>query len=132
MHAQVLVGMVLALACSAGASLGGLWKMKGAVAARDVDIRHPLKSAVALFRSKWFVFFDLEVTRRQWVGLGLLGLGMVVLGVTAHGDRNHASYGALPVLAFELGALALGAGFILGCRSGRGSSSESRTSRSRP
>jgi hypothetical protein len=52
MHAQVLVGLVLALAWSAGASLGGLWKMKGAVATRDVDIRHPLESAVALFRSK--------------------------------------------------------------------------------
>jgi hypothetical protein len=161
MRAQVLVGLVLAMACSAGASLGGLWKMKGAVATRDVDVRHPWESAVALFRSKWFVigwitaaiawllhvgalalaplslgqavisggivllglfaerFFDLDVTRRQWVGLGLLGLGMVVLGVTAHGDKNHASYGVLPVLAFELGALALGAGFILGCRSGR-------------
>jgi hypothetical protein len=161
MRAQVLVGLVLALACAAGASLGGLWKMKGAVATRDVDVRHPWESAVALFRSKWFVigwivaaiawllhvgalalaplslgqavisggivllglfaerFFDLDVTRRQWVGLGLLGLGMVVLGVTAHGDKNHASYGVLPVLAFEIGALALGAGFILGCRSGR-------------
>jgi hypothetical protein len=64
-------------------------------------------------------FLDLDVTRRQWVGLGLLGLGMVVLGVTAHGDKNHAGYGVLPVLAFEIGALALGAGFILGCRAGR-------------
>ena len=161
MHLRVLVGVLLALGCAAGASLGGLWKQKGAVATRDVDIRHPWESAVALFRSKWFVigwitaavawllhvgalalaplslgqavisggivllgliaerFFDLDVTRRQWVGLGLLGLGMVVLGVTAHGDKNHASYAVLPVLAFEIGALALGAGFILGCRSGR-------------
>jgi hypothetical protein len=55
MHSRVLVGLLLALACAAGASLGGLWKQKGAVRARDVDIRHPLESAVALFRSKWFV-----------------------------------------------------------------------------
>jgi drug/metabolite transporter (DMT)-like permease len=157
MHLRVLVGLVLALACAGGASLGGLWKQKGAVQTRDVDIRHPLQSAVALFRSKWFVigwiaaaiawllhigalalaplslgqavisggivllgllaerFFDLDVTRRQWVGLGLLGLGMAVLGVTAHGDRNHSSYGALALTGFELGAVGLGLGFAAGC-----------------
>lgn len=161
MHAQVLIGLVLALACAAGASVSGLWKQKGAVQARDVDIRQPLQSAVALFRSKWFAigwiaavfawllhvgalalaplslgqavisggivllglfaerFFDLEVTRRQWVGLGLLGLGMAVLGVTAHGDRNHSSYGMLALLAFEAGALVLGSLFIIGCRAHR-------------
>jgi drug/metabolite transporter (DMT)-like permease len=158
MHLRVLVGLVLALACAAGASLGGLWKQKGAVQTRDVDIRHPVQSAVALFRSKWFVigwtaaviawllhigalalaplslgqavisggivllgllaerFFDLEVTRRQWVGLGLLGLGMAVLGVTAHGDSNHSSYGILAITAFELGAVGLGLAFAMGCR----------------
>lgn len=161
MHAQVMVGLALALACAAGASISGLWKQKGAVQASDVDIRHPLQSAGALFRSKWFVigwiaaviawllhvgalalaplslgqavisggivllglfaerFFDLEVTRRQWVGLGLLGLGMAVLGVTAHGDKNHASYGVLALLAFEAGAIALGSVCIVGFRSGR-------------
>src|SRR5437763_9366170 len=143
MHAQVLVGLGLALACAAAASLGGLWKMKGAGASRDVDIRHPWESAVALFRSKWFVigwitaviawllhvgalalaplslgqavisggivllgllaerFFDLQVTRRQWVGLVLLGLGMAALGATAHSDRNHSEYGMLAIAAFE-------------------------------
>jgi drug/metabolite transporter (DMT)-like permease len=35
-------------------NLGFLWKHRGAVAAPDVDIRRPLASAGALFRSKWF------------------------------------------------------------------------------
>ena len=45
MHSTVLVGLLLALACAAGASLGGLWKQKGAVQTQDVDIRNPWKSA---------------------------------------------------------------------------------------
>src|SRR5437588_12856529 len=147
MHLQVLVGLLLAVACAAGASLGGLWKQKGAVQTQAVDIRHPLQSAAALFRSKWFVigwitaviawllhvgalalaplslgqavisggivllgllaerFFDLQVTRRQWAGLVLLGLGMAALGATAHGDRSHSEYGMLAIAAVQVGAV---------------------------
>jgi drug/metabolite transporter (DMT)-like permease len=153
-----MIGLLLALACASGASLGGLWKQKGAVQTDAVDIRHPLQSAGALFRSKWFVigwitaavawllhvgalalaplslgqavisggivlvgllaerFFDLKVTRRQWVGLVLLGLGMAALGATAHGDSNHSRYGTLAIAAFEVGALGLGLACAAGCR----------------
>ncbi len=158
MHLSVLIGLLLALACACGASLGGLWKQKGAVQTQDVDIRHPLQSTAALFRSKWFVigwiaaaiawllhvgalalaplslgqavisggivllgllaerFFDLQVTRRQWVGLVLLGLGMAALGATAHGESNHSGYGLLAIVAFEVGAVGLGVGCAAGCR----------------
>src|SRR5436190_781942 len=140
----VLIGLLLALACAASASLGGLWKQKGAVESEAVDIRHPIRSASALFRSRWFTlgwivavlawllhvgalalaplslaqavisggivllgilaerFFDLDVTRRQWIGLTLLGLGLAVLGITAHGDSNHSTYGIVALIAFEL------------------------------
>jgi hypothetical protein len=50
----VLIGLLLAAMSAAGASLSGLWKQKGAVQAREVDIRHPLQSTIALFRSRWF------------------------------------------------------------------------------
>lgn len=158
MHSTVLIGLLLALACAGGASLGGLLKQKGAVQTQDVDIRHPLQSAAALFRSKWFVvgwitaafawllhvgalalaplslgqavisggivvlgllaerFFDLKVTRRQWVGLVLVGLGMAALGATAHGDSNRSSYGTLALAAFEVGAIAIGLGCAASCR----------------
>jgi drug/metabolite transporter (DMT)-like permease len=161
MHSRVLVGLLLALACAGGASLGGLWKQKGAVHVRDVDIRHPVQSAVALFRSKWFAigwltavlawllhvgalalaplslgqavisggivllgllaerFFDLDVTRRQWLGLALMGLGLAVLGITAHGDSNHTSYAALALVAFEVVAVVLGVACALSCRRNR-------------
>jgi drug/metabolite transporter (DMT)-like permease len=158
MHSTVLIGLLLALACAGGASLGGLLKQKGAIQTQDVDLRHPWRSAAALFRSKWFVagwitaafawllhvgalalaplslgqavisggivvlgllaerFFDLKVTRRQWVGLVLVGVGMAALGATAHGERNHSSYGTLAIAGFEVGAIALGVGCAAGCR----------------
>jgi len=158
MHSSVLIGLLLALGGTCGASLGGLWKQKGAVQTRDVDIRHPLRSVAALFRSRWFVigwiaaafawllhvgalalaplslgqavvsggivlvgllaerFFDLQVTRRQWVGLALLGVGMAALAATAHGDSNHSGYGTLAIAAFELGAVGLGVGCAASCR----------------
>lgn len=158
MHSTVLIGLLLALACAGGASLGGLLKQKGAVQTEDVDLRHPWRSAAALFRSRWFVagwitaafawllhvgalalaplslgqavisggivvlgllaerFFDLQVTRRQWVGLVLVAVGMAALGATAHDDSNHSSYGTLAIAAFEVAAIALGVVCAAGCR----------------
>ena len=158
MHSTVLIGLLLALACAGGASLGGLLKQKGAVQTEDVDLRHPWRSAAALFRSRWFVagwitaafawllhvgalalaplslgqavisggivvlgllaerFFDLQVTRRQWVGLVLVAVGMAALGATAHDDSNRSSYGTLAIAAFEVGAIALGVGCAARCR----------------
>ncbi len=48
------VGLLLALACAFATNLAFLWKQRGAVAAPDVNIRHPLKSAASLFASKWW------------------------------------------------------------------------------
>jgi drug/metabolite transporter (DMT)-like permease len=158
MHASVLFGLALALACAIGASLSGLWKQKGAAQTADVDIRRPIESAAALFRSKWFLigwigaviawllhvgalalaplslgqavisggivvlgvlaerFFDFTLTRRQWIGLGLMGLAMAVLGATAHGESNHPRYEMLEIAAFELGAIVLGVTCVVICR----------------
>src|SRR5919198_511834 len=48
------IGIFLALLCALAANLGFLFKHRGACAAPDVSMRHPLRSAVGLFRSKWF------------------------------------------------------------------------------
>ena len=48
------LGILLALACAFVTNLGFLLKHRGACAAPDVSMRHPLVSAVGLFRSKWF------------------------------------------------------------------------------
>jgi drug/metabolite transporter (DMT)-like permease len=50
----VQIGLLFALACAFATNLAFLWKHRGAVAAPDIDMRHPLESAAALFRSKWW------------------------------------------------------------------------------
>ena len=50
----VQLGIALAIACALATNLGFLLKHRGACAAPDVVWRHPLRSGVALFRSKWF------------------------------------------------------------------------------
>ena len=50
----VQLGILLALACALATNLGFLLKHRGACAAPDVDWRHPLRSGIALFRSRWF------------------------------------------------------------------------------
>ncbi|MEA2170264.1 MAG: hypothetical protein QOF76_3564 [Solirubrobacteraceae bacterium] len=48
------IGLVCALLSALGTNLAFLLKHKGACDAPDVDMRHPLQSARALFRSKWW------------------------------------------------------------------------------
>jgi drug/metabolite transporter (DMT)-like permease len=80
MHVTVLVGLLLALTCAAGASLAGLWKQKGAVHCRSVDIRRPKESAVALFRSKWFLIGWLAAVVAWLLHIGALALAPLSLG----------------------------------------------------
>src|SRR4051812_7097118 len=48
------VGLVLALLSALTTQLGFLLRHRGAVQAPDVEMRHPLRSVVGLFRSKWW------------------------------------------------------------------------------
>ena len=50
----MIVGLALALACAVGTSVSFLLKHRGAVLAPPVRVRHPLRSAIELFRSRWF------------------------------------------------------------------------------
>jgi drug/metabolite transporter (DMT)-like permease len=50
----VIAGLALALACAVATSVSFLLKHRGAVLAPAVDVRHPLRSAADLFRSRWF------------------------------------------------------------------------------
>jgi drug/metabolite transporter (DMT)-like permease len=48
------IGILLALACALATNVGFLYKHRGACAAPAVDMRRPLRSARALFRSRLF------------------------------------------------------------------------------
>ena len=48
------IGILLALLCALITNLGFLLKHKGACAAPDVDFRRPFRSAIGLWKSRWF------------------------------------------------------------------------------
>jgi multidrug transporter EmrE-like cation transporter len=48
------LGIALALACAATANVGMLCKHRGARETPEIRFRHPLRSGVALFRSRWW------------------------------------------------------------------------------
>jgi multidrug transporter EmrE-like cation transporter len=92
---SVGVGLICALLSALGTNLAFLFKYKGAVAAPDVDMRHPLRSAADLFRSKWWsigwgvaaVAFALHVAALTLapisIGQAVLAGGLVFLAVLA-------------------------------------------------
>jgi drug/metabolite transporter (DMT)-like permease len=92
---SVGVGLICALLSALGTNLAFLFKHRGAVAAPDVDMRHPLRSAVDLFRSKWWsigwavaaVAFALHVAALTLapisIGQAVLAGGLVFLAVLA-------------------------------------------------
>jgi len=60
------LGILLALFCALATNLGFLYKHRGACAAPDVDWRHPVKSAIGLWSSKWFAI-GMFVAIGAWV-----------------------------------------------------------------
>src|ERR671914_781714 len=83
----VQVGILLALLCAFATNVGFLLKHRGACAAPDVSLKHPVASAVGLFRSKWFAV-GMLVALVAWVfHVGALALAplSVVQAVIAGG-----------------------------------------------
>jgi drug/metabolite transporter (DMT)-like permease len=89
------VGLICALLSALGTNLAFLFKHRGAVEAPDVDMHHPLRSAVDLFRSRWWsigwgvaaVAFALHVAALTLapisIGQAVLAGGLVFLAVLA-------------------------------------------------
>ena len=50
----MIAGLALALGSALGTNVAFLFKQRGALLAPPVQARHPLRSAVGLFRSRWF------------------------------------------------------------------------------
>jgi drug/metabolite transporter (DMT)-like permease len=51
----MILGLILAVASALATNLGFLFKQRGAVLAPPIRVRHPLRSAADLFRSRWFL-----------------------------------------------------------------------------
>ena len=89
------LGILLALACAVATQLGFLYKHKGANAAPQVCMRHPLRTVRELFSSKWFAI-GMAVATGAWffhvaalafaplsVVQAVLSTGVVILAVLA-------------------------------------------------
>ncbi len=129
------VGLICALLSALGTNLAFLMKYKGAVAAPDVDMRHPLRSAIDLFRSKWWsigwavagVAFALHVAALTLapisIGQAVLAGGLVFLAVLAERffgfELGRRQWIGIGLVATSLALLTLtGAGGGEGARSG--------------
>jgi drug/metabolite transporter (DMT)-like permease len=89
------VGLGLALLSALTTQLGFLMRHRGAVEAPDVDMRHPVRSVVGLFRSKWWALGYVVAAIAYGFHVGALALaplsivqavlagGLVVLAVLA-------------------------------------------------
>jgi hypothetical protein len=132
MSLSVELGLGMALLTAFGSVAGFLYKFRGARAAPSVELSHPWRSTVALFRSPVYSLgiaialgswgfhvgalalapislvqsviagglvlltvvadrlFGIEVTRREWIGVGLTAAGLAFLAATLDGDAGSA------------------------------------------
>jgi multidrug transporter EmrE-like cation transporter len=120
------LGLICALLSALGTNLAFLFKHRGAVAAPDVDMRHPLRSAVDLFRSRWWsigwgvagVAFALHVAALTLapisIGQAVLAGGLVFLAVLAERffgfDLGRRQWIGIGVVAISLTLLTLTGG----------------------
>jgi drug/metabolite transporter (DMT)-like permease len=73
------LGILLAIFCAFATNVGFLLKHRGACAAPDVSLKHPIASAIGLFRSKWFAL-GMLVALGAWV-FHVAALAMAPLSV---------------------------------------------------
>ena len=70
----MIIGLALALACALATNVAFLFKHRGAVLAPPVRVRHLLRSAADLFRSKWFAVGWLVAVGAWGLHVGALAL----------------------------------------------------------
>src|SRR5829696_5131819 len=87
---KLWIGLAFACATALATNLAFLWKHRGAVAAPGIDMHRPVKSATALFRSKWWT----------------IGWAVAVLGWAFH-------VGALAFAPLSLAQAVISGGFVV-------------------
>ena len=123
---MLLIGLVLAAASAAASNVGFLLRHRGAVAAPDVDPRHLLRSAIELFKSKWWTIGYVVAAIAYGLHVGALALaplslvqavlagGIVLLGVIAErffgAELGKREWTGLVLTGVGLAFLALTAG----------------------
>ncbi len=76
----MILGLSLALVCALGTNLSSLFKARGAAGLpRPVQVRHPLRSAGDLFRSRWFAIGWIIALLAWGLHIGALALAPLSL-----------------------------------------------------
>lgn len=75
----MILGLIFALGSALATNAGFLLKHRGAVLAEPIELRHPIRSAVNLFRSRWFLV-GWGVALGAWV-LHVVALSLAALSV---------------------------------------------------
>src|SRR5436305_12011334 len=119
----MIAGLGLALGSALGTNVAFLFEQRGAVLAPPMLAHHPLRSAVGLFRSRWFSLGWAVAVAAWGLPVGALALaplsvvqavrsgGLVFLGVLAerffgfHLDRRQ--WAGVIIAAFGLASIAI-------------------------
>lgn len=80
MSPSVMLGLVFAVATALTSVIGFLMKHRGAVDAPDVDPARPVRSSLALFRSRWYTLGILVATGSWGFHVAALALAPISLG----------------------------------------------------
>jgi drug/metabolite transporter (DMT)-like permease len=79
MSFSVQLGLVFSLTCAFTSILGFLYKHRGAVESPPVDVRKPISSSLALFRSKWYTL-GILIAMGSW-GFHVAGLALAPISL---------------------------------------------------
>jgi drug/metabolite transporter (DMT)-like permease len=100
----VISGVILAIASALATNLAYLFKQRGAVLAPAIKVRHPLRSAADLFRSKWFLVGWIVALVAWGLHVGALSLApLSVVQATLSGGLAFLAVLAERFFGFHLG-----------------------------
>ena len=101
----IQLGILLALLCAVVSNLGFFFKHRGACEAPPVDIRHPFRTARALYASKWFALGMIVATSAWGFHVAALALApMSVVQVVLAGGVVLIAVMADRLFGFQVGA----------------------------
>jgi hypothetical protein len=76
---SVQIGLLLALGTAFASVVGFLYKHRGAVESPPVEMRRPIRTSLALFRSRWYVLGIVIATASWGLHVGALALAPISL-----------------------------------------------------
>jgi drug/metabolite transporter (DMT)-like permease len=100
----MLPGLILALASALATNIAFLFKHRGAVLAPPIRVRHPLRSAAGLFRSRWFLIGWIVAIVAWGLHVGALALApLSIVQAVLSGGLVFLAVLAERYFGFELG-----------------------------